>query len=110
MTKDRVTRTPLKTRSELRCSGRVSSSCSSSVCMFLSVETDKMIPFSNQLLSLWLNKFQLILCVHFHSNRPLYIAGKDDCMVMFLLVLVHHVSSYTCLSVEIQLLIIVSYD
>jgi hypothetical protein len=27
-TKDRVTRTPLKTRGELRCSGRVSSSCS----------------------------------------------------------------------------------
>ena len=29
-TKDRVTWTPLKTRSELRCSGRVSSSCSTS--------------------------------------------------------------------------------
>ena len=29
-TKDRVTRTPLKTGSELRCSGRVSSSCSTS--------------------------------------------------------------------------------
>jgi hypothetical protein len=29
-TKDRVTRTPLKTRGELRCSGRVSSSCSTS--------------------------------------------------------------------------------
>jgi hypothetical protein len=28
--KDRVTRTPLKTGSELRCSGRVSSSCSTS--------------------------------------------------------------------------------
>jgi len=27
-TKDRVTRTPLKTGGELRCSGRVSSSCS----------------------------------------------------------------------------------
>jgi len=26
-TKDRVTRTPLKTKGELRCSGRVSSSC-----------------------------------------------------------------------------------
>jgi hypothetical protein len=29
-TKDRVTRTPLKTRGQLRCSGRVSSSCSTS--------------------------------------------------------------------------------
>ena len=29
-TKDRITRTPLKTRSELRCSGMVSSSCSTS--------------------------------------------------------------------------------
>jgi len=29
-TKDRVTRTPLKTGSELRCSGRVISSCSTS--------------------------------------------------------------------------------
>jgi len=29
-TKDRVTRTPLKTRGELWCSGRVSSSCSTS--------------------------------------------------------------------------------
>jgi hypothetical protein len=29
-TKDRVTRTPLKTRGELTCSGRVSSSCSTS--------------------------------------------------------------------------------
>ena len=29
-TKDRVTRTPLKTACELRCSGRVSISCSSS--------------------------------------------------------------------------------
>jgi hypothetical protein len=30
MAKDRVTRTPLKTGGELRCSGRVSSSCSTS--------------------------------------------------------------------------------
>ena len=30
-TKDRVTRTPLKTEGELRCSGRVSSSCSTRV-------------------------------------------------------------------------------
>ena len=30
ITKDRVTRTPLKTGGELRCSGRVSSSCSTS--------------------------------------------------------------------------------
>ena len=29
-TKDRVTRTPLKTEGELRCSGRVTSSCSTS--------------------------------------------------------------------------------
>ena len=29
-TKDRVTRTPLKTEGEMRCSGRVSSSCSTS--------------------------------------------------------------------------------
>jgi len=29
-TKDRVTRTPLKTGGELRCSGRVNSSCSTS--------------------------------------------------------------------------------
>jgi hypothetical protein len=30
-TKDRVTRSPLKARGELRCSGRVNSSCSTSV-------------------------------------------------------------------------------
>ena len=30
ITKDRVTRTPLKTEGELRCSGRVGSSCSTS--------------------------------------------------------------------------------
>jgi hypothetical protein len=29
-TKDRITRTPLKTGGELRCSGRISSSCSTS--------------------------------------------------------------------------------
>ena len=34
-TKDRVTRTPLKTGDELRCSGRVSSSCSTSVKLAL---------------------------------------------------------------------------
>jgi hypothetical protein len=34
-TKDRVTRTPLKTRGELRCSGRVSSSCSTSDTLVL---------------------------------------------------------------------------
>ena len=40
ITKDRVTRTPLKTGSELRCSGRVSSSCSSGVsCCYLSRQT-----------------------------------------------------------------------
>jgi hypothetical protein len=34
-TKERVTRTPLKTGGELMCSGRVSSSCSTSGKMFL---------------------------------------------------------------------------
>ena len=34
-TKDRVTRTPLKTGGELRCSGRVSSSCSTSRSLFV---------------------------------------------------------------------------
>jgi hypothetical protein len=36
-TKDRVTQTPLKTRSELGCSGRVSNSCSTSgtCCVYL---------------------------------------------------------------------------
>ena len=32
-TKDRVARTPLKTRGELMCSGRVSSSCSTNSCL-----------------------------------------------------------------------------
>ena len=36
-TKDQVTRTPLKTRSELRCSGRVSSSCSTCVTRLVSL-------------------------------------------------------------------------
>ena len=39
-TKDRVTRTPLKTGGELRCSGRVSSSCSTSVARRVNLVTN----------------------------------------------------------------------
>jgi hypothetical protein len=35
-TKDRVTRTPLETGGELRCSGRVGSSCPTSICPYIS--------------------------------------------------------------------------
>jgi hypothetical protein len=45
-TKDRVTRTPLKTGSELKCSGRVSSSCSTSdgyiLCIYSVFRTIKL--------------------------------------------------------------------
>jgi len=42
-TKDGVTRTPLKTGGELRCSGRVSSSCSTSDTRRFNLVTDPMI-------------------------------------------------------------------
>ena len=42
-TKDRVTRTPLKTGGELRCSGRVSSSCSTSGTRFVNLVTNPVI-------------------------------------------------------------------
>ena len=42
-TKDRVTRTPLKTRVELRCSGRVSSSCSTSDTRHVNLVTNPVI-------------------------------------------------------------------
>ena len=40
-TKDRVTRTPLKARDELRCSGRVGSSCSTSDTVRVNLVTKK---------------------------------------------------------------------
>jgi len=42
-TKDRVTRTPLKSGGELRCSGRVSSSCSTSDTRHFNLVTNPMI-------------------------------------------------------------------
>ena len=42
-TKDRVTRTPLKTGGELRCSGRISSSCSTSVARRVNLVTNPVI-------------------------------------------------------------------
>jgi hypothetical protein len=42
-TKDQVTRTPLKTRVELRCSGRVSSSCSTSDTCHVNLVTNPVI-------------------------------------------------------------------
>ena len=42
-TKDRVTRTPVKTVGELRCSGRVSSSCSTSGTRRVSLVTNTVI-------------------------------------------------------------------
>jgi hypothetical protein len=42
-TKDRVTQTPLKTGSELRCSGRVSSSCSTSDTCHVNLDTNLVI-------------------------------------------------------------------
>jgi hypothetical protein len=42
-TKDRVTRTPLKTGGELRCSGRVSSSCSTSGTRCVNLDTNPVI-------------------------------------------------------------------
>ena len=44
-TKDRVTRTPLKTGGELRCSGRVSSSCSTSDTRCVNIITNPVITF-----------------------------------------------------------------
>jgi hypothetical protein len=42
-TKDRVTRTPLKTGGELRCSGKVSNSCSTSVTRRVILATNPVI-------------------------------------------------------------------
>ena len=42
-TKDRVTRTPLKTRGELRCSRKVSNSCSTSVTRRVNLATSPVI-------------------------------------------------------------------
>ena len=42
-TKDRVTRTPLKTEGELKCSGRVSSSCSTTGTRRVNLVTDPVI-------------------------------------------------------------------
>jgi hypothetical protein len=42
-TKDRVTRTPLKTGDEPRCSGRVSSSCSTSRTRYVNLVTNLVI-------------------------------------------------------------------
>jgi hypothetical protein len=42
-TKDRVTRTPLKTGGEFRCSGRVSSSCSTSDTRLVKIVTNPVI-------------------------------------------------------------------
>jgi hypothetical protein len=42
-TKDRVTRTPLKTGGELKCSGRVSSSCSTSDTRHVNLVTNPVI-------------------------------------------------------------------
>ena len=39
-TKDRVTRTPLKTGGELRCSRRVNSSCPTNVMLFIISDTE----------------------------------------------------------------------
>jgi hypothetical protein len=44
-TKDRVTRTPLKTRDEIRCSGKVSSSCSTSDTRRVNLVTDPVISY-----------------------------------------------------------------
>jgi hypothetical protein len=43
ITKDQVTRTPLKTGSEFRCSGRVSSSCSTSDTRRVNLATNPVI-------------------------------------------------------------------
>jgi len=37
-TKDRVTRTPLKTWNELRCSGRIGSSCAASINLIIIIQ------------------------------------------------------------------------
>ena len=52
-TKDRVTRTPLKTGGELRCSGRVSSSCSTGGTHGVTLVT-------NPLISPWMRKGPMV--------------------------------------------------
>jgi hypothetical protein len=51
-TKDRVTRTPLKTGGELKCSGRVSSSCSTSDIRRVNLVTNPVIGHERGILSL----------------------------------------------------------
>jgi hypothetical protein len=71
-TKDRVTRTPLKTGGELRCSGRVSSSCSTSgtrrinlvTNLVISRERGKKIYYSEE-------KFEDVKCVIRRSKNDM---------------------------------------
>jgi hypothetical protein len=75
-TKDRVTGTPLKTRGELRCSGRVSSSCSTSGTRRVILATKPVINrkttyFQNIILKLYL----MVICLQLTE----YLALVKSC-------------------------------
>jgi hypothetical protein len=73
-TKDRVTRTPLKTGGELRCSGRVSSSCSTSGTRCVNLVTNEVIKISQVSELDWLPRFsRYILPLSLSLSLSLYI-------------------------------------
>ena len=91
-TKDWVTRTPLKTRSELRCCGRVSSSCSTSDTRRVNLVTNPVIShewgkdrevFTTSGIYPWSFVIQI-----FHSGQPSHdfnLTKRNPCSVASLL-------------------------
>jgi hypothetical protein len=77
-TKDRVTRTQLKTGGELRCSGRKSSSCSTSDTRRVNLDTNPVISYER-------GKNREVLTtsgryVHFTRSLVLYVCFVDRCL------------------------------
>jgi hypothetical protein len=94
-TKDRVTRTPIETRCELRCSGRVSISCSTSgtrrvtnvvryrwnhVASLLSVAVSMLLLHVNSLLFfMWLLHVNCFVVFYVIATRELFCCFLCDC-------------------------------
>ena len=85
-TRDWVTRTPLNTRDELRCSGRVSSSCSTSetchVNLVTIVSTDKQRWWQTHN-RLW--PYILSVVVSKHQNKTLWINFKTYKFIIYMI-------------------------
>ena len=87
-TKDRITRAPLKTGGELKCSGRVSSSCSTSGTRRVNLVTNPMIShewgmhrevFTTSGIYLWLFVTQI-----FHNDQVSHV-GDNVCYKLFVI-------------------------